>query len=323
MDQGLDSSGDQSISWRGGIGALSDGGTGCPVPRNEGRASARIATGLVEYQEAKNLQAIDATVTNPDVASGRGLVDARSLDAHVSVIIPALNEADNLPYVLPRIPAWVSEVLIVDGWSTDGTPEVAQELMPDVRIIQQSGRGKGNALRTGFAAATGDIIVMLDADGSMDPREIPAFVGALLAGADMAKGSRFLQGGGTRDMPFYRKWGNGVFVLLTNILFGGRYSDLCYGYAAFWRSMVPALCIDCDGFEVETLLNVRALRAGWRVSEVPSFEAPRVHGIGRLRTIPDGWRVLKSLLREAVHHYTRREIGSGVPGPAIAANEAA
>ena len=293
------------------------------MPAHEGRASARIATGLVDYQEANKLQAVDATATNPDLASGRGLVDARSLEAHVSVIIPALNEADNLPYVLPRIPAWVSEVLLVDGWSTDGTPEVAQELMPDVRIIQQTGRGKGNALRTGFAAATGDIIVMLDADGSMDPREIPAFIGALLAGADMAKGSRFLQGGGTRDMPFYRKWGNGFFVLFVNVLFGGRYSDLCYGYAAFWRSMVPELSIDCDGFEVETLLNVRALRAGWRVSEVPSFEAPRVHGIGRLRTIPDGWRVLKSLLREAFYHYTRQEIAPGVSAPAVAVNEAA
>jgi glycosyltransferase involved in cell wall biosynthesis len=138
--------------------------------------------------------------------------------AQVTVVIPALNEADNLPHVLPRMPAWVHEVLIVDGNSTDGTVEVARALMPQVRIVQQTGRGKGDALRAGFASATGDLIVMLDADGSMDPREIPLFIGALLAGADMAKGSRFLQGGGTRDMPFYRKWGNGFFVNLVNLL---------------------------------------------------------------------------------------------------------
>src|SRR5438874_3464109 len=115
----------------------------------------------------------------------------------VSVVIPALNEADCLPHVLPRLPAWVDEVLLVDGQSTDGTVDIARRLRPDVRIVAQQGRGKGAALRTGLMQATGDIIVTLDADGSTDPSEIPAFVGALLAGADFAKGSRFLQGAGS------------------------------------------------------------------------------------------------------------------------------
>src|SRR6058998_2153306 len=87
----------------------------------------------------------------------------------VSVVIPAMNEAENLPYVLPRIPAWVHEVILVDGNSTDGTVEVARQLWAGIRIVRQQGRGKGAALRSGFAAATGDIIVMLDADGSTDP----------------------------------------------------------------------------------------------------------------------------------------------------------
>jgi len=216
----------------------------------------------------------------------------------VSVVIPALNEADNLAHVLPRVPEWVHEVLLVDGHSTDGTVEVAQQLWPSIRVIQQDGFGKGDAIRAGFAYATGDIVVMLDADGSMDPAEIPLFVGALLAGAQMAKGSRFLQGGGTTDMPLYRQLGNWGFVQLVRWLFGGRYSDLCYGYNAFWADVLPVLQLDCDGFEVETVINVRALRAGLRVTEVPSFEAARVYGQGRLRTIPDGWRVLKALLRE-------------------------
>jgi len=226
----------------------------------------------------------------------------------VSVVIPTLNEAENLPHVLPRIPGWVHEILIVDGESTDGTAEVARRLRPEVRIIQQTGRGKGAALRSGFAHATGEIVIMLDADGSMDPAEFPAFVGALLAGADMAKGSRFLQGGGTHDMPLYRKMGNGFFVLLTNLFFRARYSDLCYGYCAFWNDRVSMLGLQCDGFEVETVLNIRALRAKWHVTEIASFEAARVYGNGRLRTIPDGWRVLRSLLSETIEHYSRRPL---------------
>lgn len=216
----------------------------------------------------------------------------------VSVVIPALNEAKNLPYVLPRIPPWVHEVLLVPGHSTDDTVKVARQLHPDIRVVDQQGRGKGAALRSGFAAATGDIIVMLDADGSMDPSEITAFVQALRSGADFAKGSRFLKGGGTVDMEFYRKLGNWGLLLAVRLLFGGRYTDLCYGYNAFWTRVLPQLHLDGDGFEIETMMNVRALRAGLSIVEVPSFEAQRVHGVSNLRTIPDGWRVLKTILKE-------------------------
>lgn len=216
----------------------------------------------------------------------------------VSVVIPALNEAENLPHVLPRIPVWVHEVILVDGHSTDNTHEVANALWPGIRIILQEGRGKGAALRTGFAAATGDIIVMLDADGSTNPAEIPAFIGALLAGADFVKGSRFLQGGGTSDMTLFRRLGNLGFTLGVRLLFGGSFSDLCYGYNAFWSKVLHALELDADGFEVETMMNVRALYTGLRVAEVASFEADRVYGKSNLRTFPDGWRVLKTIIGE-------------------------
>jgi glycosyltransferase involved in cell wall biosynthesis len=231
----------------------------------------------------------------------------------VTVVIPTLNEAKNLVHVLPRIPTWIDEVLLVDGHSTDATVEVAQKLRPDIRIVMQEGHGKGAALRTGFAAATGDLIVMLDADGSTDPAEIPAFVGALLAGADFVKGSRFLQGGGTHDMPLHRRFGNMAFVLMVRILFGGSYSDLCYGYNACRANVLAALNLDGDGFEIETMMNIRALRAGLKVAEVPSFEFPRVHGKGRLRTLPDGWRVLKTIFRERF-----RQMGRHIPNIARA-----
>jgi len=216
----------------------------------------------------------------------------------LTVVIPAKNEADNLPMVLPRIPSWVHEVVLVDGYSTDNTAAVARALRPDIHVVTQQGKGKGAALRTGFAVATGDIIVMLDADGSTDPAEIPAFVGALLAGSDFAKGSRFLQGGGTSDMPMYRRLGNWGLTMLVKQLFGGQYSDLCYGYNAFWAHAVRKLNLDGDGFEIETEMNVRALRAGLKIAEVPSFEAERIHGTSNLRTIPDGFRVLRTILRE-------------------------
>lgn len=224
----------------------------------------------------------------------------------VSVVIPALNEAENLPHVLPRIPTWVHEVILVDGYSTDDTIAVGQAIWPGIRVIMQEGKGKGAALRTGFAAATGDIIVMLDADGSTNPAEIPAFIGALLAGADFVKGSRFLQGGGTSDMTLFRRLGNWGFTMGVRLLFGGSFSDLCYGYNAFWRKVLHSLELDADGFEVETMMNVRALYSGLRVAEVPSFEADRVYGVSNLRTFPDGWRVLKTIFTEWLRVRTRR-----------------
>lgn len=216
----------------------------------------------------------------------------------VSVVIPTLNEAKNLPHVLPLIPSWVYEVIIVDGRSTDGTVDVARQLRSDIRIIKEHREGKGAALRAGFAAAKGDIIAMLDADGSMNPKEIILFVAALMAGADFAKGSRFIQGGGTSDMTLFRMTGNWCLTMAVRLLHGQCFSDLCYGYAAFWARHRAPLKLNCDGFEIETLLCIRAIKKRLKIFEVPSFESCRVHGQSNLRAVPDGWRVLKTILRE-------------------------
>ena len=218
--------------------------------------------------------------------------------ATVSVVVPTLNEVDNIVLVLPRIPWWVDEVLLVDGGSTDGTVEAARRVLPDLRVVIDETPGKGAALRTGWRQARGDIVVTIDADGSTDPAEIPAFIGPLLAGADMVKGSRFVHGAGSADIDLLRRAGNHALTRLVRVLFGGRFTDLCYGYNAFWRRVTPAFDAAGDGFEIETLMNVRALRHDLNVVEVASFESERIHGQSNLRTFADGWRVLCTIVRE-------------------------
>jgi glycosyltransferase involved in cell wall biosynthesis len=209
-----------------------------------------------------------------------------------------MNEARNLPYVLTRLPRDVHEVILVDGRSTDNTIEAARAIRPDIHVVGQEGRGKGNALQQGFAACTGDIIVMLDADGSTDAAEIPRFVMALCGGADFVKGSRFASGGGSADITRLRRLGNWGLSALVNLLFGTRYTDLCYGYNAFWTYCLPHIEIDCDGFEVESLMNIRVAMAGLMVQEVPSYEGHRVHGASNLNALRDGLRVLGTILSE-------------------------
>jgi glycosyltransferase involved in cell wall biosynthesis len=226
----------------------------------------------------------------------------------VSVVVPAKNEARNLSHVFATIPAWVDEIVLVDGHSTDDTVAVARQLCPDVKIVHQEGRGKGDALQVGFQACTGDIIVMIDADGSTDGAEIARFVGALVTGADYVKGSRFAAGGGTDDITFARLCGNWILSTLVNRLFGTRYTDLCYGYNAFWARHLPALNVDCDGFEVETVMNIRAAKAQLQVHEVPSHEHSRVHGESNLHVVRDGWRIAKVIMRERFSSRANRQL---------------
>lgn len=279
----------------------------------------------------------NATATlarNPEIDRIRGQLEQRPADRQplkrfpgrragdnprVSLVIPARNEAKNLPLVFANIPHDVFEIVLVDGASSDGTPHVALELRDDVRIVNQTRNGKGNALVCGFAACRGDIIVTIDADGSMDANEIPLYVNALIDGADFARGSRFLKGGGSADITKVRAAGNHALRLTVNTLFGTRYSDLCYGYCAFWRHALPHLTLDRDGFEMETMMNVLAHTAGLRVAEVPTWESERIHGESKLNAVRDGWQILKAIIVERLTPRRRRRRQADAPSATTAA----
>jgi Glycosyl transferase family 2 len=281
------------------------------------------------------LDLLEAPAATPSKVGGVPLIDVEALATRdsvpysgpdrrqsrktkVSVVVPAMNEERNIGQVLQRLPDELHEVILVDGNSKDKTIAAAEAAYPGIRVLSQNGRGKGDAFRTGFAAVTGNLVVMLDADGSADPAEITRFVEALEAGADFAKGSRFLEGGGSADITRLRSLGNTVLSGTANLLHGTRFTDLCYGYNAFWARCLPFISLDVPGFEVETLINLRIAGAGMKITEVPSYEADRIYGQSNLKTFRDGFRVLGTILREA----RRRRGIQRVSQPAAAEPEA-
>lgn len=229
----------------------------------------------------------------------------------LSVVIPTLNEADSIAHVLAGIPACVHEVIIVDGLSSDGTTDVAAAAWPGVKIVRQEVRGKGAAIRAGIEAASGEYVALMDGDGSTDPAYLPAFARVLADGADYAKGSRFLPGAGTDDMPFHRRVGNWLFVQLAQLLVGARFTDITYGYNAVRRDRCGAMALEIDGWAQEIVTNLRMARCGMRVKEVPAFEPRRFAGEAKLRTWSAGWSILRAMLAE------RRHPISGLEGNAL------
>lgn len=214
----------------------------------------------------------------------------------ISVIICTLNEEQNLSYVLPKVPDWVDEVLLVDGHSTDKTVEVAKKLCPDICILYQPGKGKGDALRYGIQQASSDIIITLDADGSTDPEEMSKFIQPLLNGYDFAKGSRFL--GERPNMPRHRRFANRLFAWLTNILYGTKYTDLCAGLNAFWSYVLHKIDPEGTSFLDEPTINIRLKKKGLKVIEVPQRDSGRCAGKGKDHALQQGLRILKNIMTE-------------------------
>lgn len=229
----------------------------------------------------------------------------------ISLIIPTKNEAKNLPQILSNIPEWIDETIVVDANSSDGTFNIASSHKKVQVTIKQKSLGKGAAVSAGLDVAKCNLVAIADADGSMNLSELSKFVEAFPE-CQIAKGSRYLDGGGSRDLTFVRSIGNRILTKLSNLLFKQKWSDLAYGYAMFdYKAMKSLGLTNYDkqgsilghktygqGFEIEALIFCRAAKRGFSVVEIPSFEENRISGSSNLRAIRDGIRVLIAIVIE-------------------------
>ncbi|MFC1906665.1 glycosyltransferase family 2 protein [Chloroflexota bacterium] len=214
----------------------------------------------------------------------------------ISVIICTLNEEQNLPHILPKVPEWVDEILLVDGHSIDKTVKMAKKICPEIKVLYQPDKGKGNALRYGVQQASGQIIVTLDADGSTNPEDLPKFIKPLLDGYDFAKGSRFLEG--SPILSRLRRFGNKLFVWMTNILYGTEYTDLCAGLNAFWARIFPKLDPEGTSALWEPTINIRLKKRKLKVIEVPQRDNGRIAGRCEADPLRQGLRILRIIIEE-------------------------
>ncbi len=220
----------------------------------------------------------------------------------VSIVVPTLNEGRNIGAMLKGVREQLSgyryELIVVDGGrhgpSTDKTVEIAKRY--GARILYDD-KGKGSALIRGLNAAKGDVVVMMDADLSHEPKELKLLVDGINIGYDVCMGSRFIIGGGSEDMPALRVFGNKVFVTIVNILFGSNYTDMCYGYRSFRKGVAQHLHLKELGFGIETEINIKAKKMGLKIMEVPSYEKKRAFGEGKLRSLSDGWLIFRTIIK--------------------------
>ena len=218
----------------------------------------------------------------------------------VEMIIPTINEEKTINLVIDKALKFVGSILVIDGGSTDNTVETAKEM--GAKIVHQNSRGKGLALREAFEHVDGEIVVLLDGDGSMSPEEIPLFVKQIDAGADVVKGSRFMVEGGSEDISRIRKFGNAFFLFLVNMIYGTNFSDLCYGFIVLRKDAVKKLActLRSKGFNIETEILIKSKKLGLKIVEVPSFESQRLFGRSRLKALRDGFSILCTIVREVL-----------------------
>lgn len=214
----------------------------------------------------------------------------------VSVIIPSLNEAGCIKEVIHSIPRdLVDEILVVDGHSTDGTPEIVRSL--GHRVVMQEGKGFGCALMTGMKEAKGDIVAIMDGDGSYEVKDLPKLISMVQNGNDFAFGSRYAKESGSEDDTFIRYIGNKIFTFLLRALHGVRLSDALFLYVVAKKKAVLDLNLVEPGFEYCVELPIKAHKAGFKYGEIPSFERAREAGHSKVHAVKDGLRILRVMVK--------------------------
>ncbi len=220
-------------------------------------------------------------------------INRRSPDGtlhRISIVVPTRNEADNLRPVLEIAAPFADELLVIDGHSTDGTREIAASF--GAQVILDNNRGKGDAIRTGIARATGDILVFVDADGSHDPCDIPALVEPIVNGvADHVSGSRML--GGSDELhatihQFIRLFGSQIITLSVNYTQNLRLTDCQNGFRAIRRDVAQALDLQENITTIEQEMVIKSVRSGYRLVEVATHEYVRANGESNFR-VSDVW----------------------------------
>jgi glycosyltransferase involved in cell wall biosynthesis len=230
----------------------------------------------------------------------------------ISVVIPAKNEEKNLLIVVKQIPRFIDEIIICVSSLSDTSWKVYNDLSNSypVKFIVQSKLGKGAAQKNAINSTIGEVIVLLDADGSTNPSEITNVLNMLIeSNLDLVKGSRYLKLGGSDDLTAFRSFGNLILTRIGSLMYGQKYTDLAYGFVAYnRRSLMKLGATKTDnkfeifsygnGFEFETLVLSRMARSKMKIKEFPSYELKRLGGFSNLHAIRDGFRILFTLVFE-------------------------
>lgn len=213
-----------------------------------------------------------------------------------SIVIPCLNEVGSIEAVLNDIPKdIVEEVLVADGGSTDGTVDLVTKL--GYRIVTQEKKGFGAAIMAGIQASRGDVVIVLNADGSQEVKDVKKLLDKIDEGYDLVMASRYLPGGGSEDDTFLHYIGNKMFTFLCNKLHKVGVSDILYFFLAIRKDVFKKIKPDCPhvGFCVE--LPIKTRKAGFRVGDVASFEKKRTAGKAKVNAIPAGFKILLSIFK--------------------------